>query len=292
MGLIVHKGIHCGNCLEQWIGSLLQAKGRTRFRDISEKRQSRLKIIAADVTQKEILILPDGLARYGIDPMDFEISRAVRMSASIPFYFNPVPLSYRRGKSLIVDGGILSNFPIWLFDVKGIPRWPTIGFRLVGGKPGQKEQCRKGVLSYTLDIAETIIDRNDEMYLNDKDAVRTISIPAFGIKATRFDLSREESRKLYESGYNKAKSLSAPGTLKATSAGTEEGDQRAVPDGTARWYTSYFSVTTYLTCISVNLEYPDGILQFPGILLQNHRSLAQPLNRIYLVLRRGVYFLC
>ena len=43
------------------------------------------------------------------------------------------------------------------------------------------------------------------MYLNDKDAVRTISIPAFGIKATRFDLSREESRKLYESGYNKAK---------------------------------------------------------------------------------------
>jgi|LFRM01.1.fsa_nt_gb NTE family protein len=205
LGLIVHKGIHCGNCLEQWIGSLLQAKGRTRFRDISEKRQSRLKIIAADVTQKEILILPDGLARYGIDPMDFEISRAVRMSASIPFYFNPVPLSYRRGKSLIVDGGILSNFPIWLFDVKGIPRWPTIGFRLVGGKPGQKGQCRKGVLSYTLDIAETIIDRNDEMYLNDKDAVRTISIPAFGIKATRFDLSREESRKLYESGYNKAK---------------------------------------------------------------------------------------
>jgi len=205
LGLIVHKGIHSGNYLEQWIGSLLQAKGKTKFRDVSEKKRSRLKIIAADVTRKEILILPDDLARYGINPMDFEIARAVRMSSSIPFYFSPVLLAYHGGKSVVVDGGILSNFPIWLFDVKGIPRWPTIGFKLTGGRQTQREQCIKGVLSYALDIAETIIDRNEEIYLNDKDAVRTISIPTFGIKATRFDITREECRKLYDSGYNKAK---------------------------------------------------------------------------------------
>jgi len=205
LGLIIHKGLNCGDYMEQWIDSLLKAKGIARFRDVSIRRHSRLKIIAADVTRKEIMILPDDLSRYGMDPMDFEIARAVRMSASIPFYFNPVPLEYPGGRSLVVDGGILSNFPVWLFDVKGIPRWPTIGFRLVGGKPRQCAQCGKSLFSYALDIAETIIDRNDEMYLNDKDAVRTISIPTFGIKATRFDLTREECRRLYESGYNKAK---------------------------------------------------------------------------------------
>lgn len=205
LGLIFHKGLYTGNYLEQWMGELLQAKGRTRFRDVSIKGRSRLKIIAADVTRKEIMILPDDLAKYGMDPMEFEIAKAVRMSCSIPFYFNPVHLAYAGGRSCIVDGGILSNFPVWLFDVKGIPRWPTIGFRLTNGRPRHKPECSKSLLAYALDIAETIIDRNDEIYLNDKDAVRTITIPTFGIKATKFDITREESRKLYDSGYKKAR---------------------------------------------------------------------------------------
>jgi len=205
IGLLAYKGLNSGNYLEQWVGELLRAKGRTKFRDVSVKGRSRLKIIAADVTKKEILILPDDLAKYGIDPMEFEIARAVRMSCSIPFYFTPVILSYPGGSSYIVDGGILSNFPVWLFDVKGIPRWPTIGFRLCNGKSRQKADWKKGILSFALDIAETIIDRNDEIYLNDKDAVRTITIPTFGIKATRFDLTRDESRRLYDSGYRKAR---------------------------------------------------------------------------------------
>ena len=205
LGLLIHKGLNCGNYLEEWIRGLLKAKGKTKFKDVSVRRQSRLKIIAADVTRKEILILPDDLTKYGMDPMEFEISRAVRMSSSIPFFFNPVHLPYRGGRSFIVDGGILSNFPIWIFDVKGIPRWPTIGFRLSECRSQQREQCKKGILSYALDIAETIIDRNDEIYLSDKDAVRSISIPTFGIKATKFDLTREERQKLYDSGYNKAK---------------------------------------------------------------------------------------
>lgn len=204
LGLSIHKGLNSGNYIEAWIQELLQAKGRTKFKDVSINRKSRLKIIAADVTRKEMMILPDDLSKYGIDPMEFDIAKAVRMSASIPFFFNPVQLPYRDGMSYIVDGGILSNFPIWLFDVKGIPRWPTIGFKLSECKPKQKAQGRTGILSYALDIAETIVDRNDEAYLRDKDAVRTISIPTFGIKATQFDLTREDSRKLYESGYNKA----------------------------------------------------------------------------------------
>ena len=79
-----------------------------------------------------MLILPDDISRYGIDPMEFEIAKAVRMSISIPLYFKPIKFSYENGCSFIVDGGILSNFPIWIFDVEGIPRWPTFGLKLVG----------------------------------------------------------------------------------------------------------------------------------------------------------------
>ena len=31
----------------------------------------------------------------------------------------------------MVDGGILSNYPIWIFDSPTTPRWPTFGFHFV-----------------------------------------------------------------------------------------------------------------------------------------------------------------
>jgi NTE family protein len=205
IGLLMHKGLHSGNYIEQWIGDLLTAKGKTKFRDISINGDSRLKIIAADVTKKEIMILPDDLSKYAIDPMEFEIAKAVRMSASIPFYFNPVQLSYNNGNSMVVDGGILSNFPVWLFDVKGIPRWPTIGFKLLESDPGKIDPGKTDIFSYLIDIIETVIGKNEEIYLKDKDAVRTISIFTLGIKATKFDLIRQESQKLFDEGYTKAR---------------------------------------------------------------------------------------
>lgn len=56
------------------------------------------------------------------------------VSMSIPFFFRP----FKIDKACFVDGGILSNFPVWLFDSEGEPEWPTFGFKLVEpteGKP-------------------------------------------------------------------------------------------------------------------------------------------------------------
>ena len=36
---------------------------------------------------------------------------------------------------MIVDGGMLSNYPIWLYDSDGVPEWPTFGMLLVEPKP-------------------------------------------------------------------------------------------------------------------------------------------------------------
>lgn len=48
------------------------------------------------------------------------VAEAVRRSMSIPFVFQP------RGKNReVVDGGLSSNFPIWLFTVAGRRHWPT-----------------------------------------------------------------------------------------------------------------------------------------------------------------------
>lgn len=205
LGLFIKKGMYQGDYVEQWISGLMKAKGKTKFKDVMVNGESRLKIIASDVTKREILILPDDLPRYGIDPMEFEIAKAVRMSISIPLYFNPIKLENKEAISYIVDGGILSNFPVWIFDVNKTPRWPTLGFKLVDPGVSYSSRGKTDLLSFMLDIVETMIDEDDLIYMKNKDSIRTVSIPTLGVKATEFDISKENSQKLYESGYEGAK---------------------------------------------------------------------------------------
>lgn len=204
ISLFKDKGIYSGDPIESFVRDLLVKKGKTRFKDISVNGKSKLKIIASDVTRKNMLILPDDISKYGIDPMEFEIAKAVRMSISIPLYFKPVKLSYNKRCSLMVDGGILSNFPLWIFDVEGIPKWPTFGLKLSGKSSKNTIINKMDFISFLLDIMNTMIDKNEEIYIRDKDAVRTIFIPTLGVSTTEFDITKEMKIKLFKSGYSSA----------------------------------------------------------------------------------------
>lgn len=204
INLFKDKGIHSGDQLEEFVRQLLKKKGKVKFKDVSENKKSRLKIIASDIILQKMLILPDDIINYGIDPMELEITKAIRMSISIPFYFKPVKLSYENQCSLIVDGGILSKFPIWIFDVYGIPKCPTFGFKLIGNNKNNNSSGKTNFISYTLDIIDTMIEKNEDIYIRDKDAVRTIFIPTLGAHTTQFDMSQRMKLELFYSGYKSA----------------------------------------------------------------------------------------
>ncbi|SDG07994.1 Patatin-like phospholipase [Fontibacillus panacisegetis] len=99
---------------------------RKGIRTFSNLPKGKLRIIASDITSGRILVLPDDLERISIKSKGFEVARAVRMSYNIPYFFDPVllrlPPKLSKGKPFseqflhIVDGGLLSNFPLWLFD--------------------------------------------------------------------------------------------------------------------------------------------------------------------------------
>lgn len=204
ISLLKTKGLYAGNAIEDFLTLKFKAKNKTKFKDISTNGVSRLKVLATDITKRKLIVLPDDLVNYNIDPMEFEIAKAVRMSMSIPFYYNPVILSSNESNSFIVDGGLLSNFPIWIFDVDGIPRWPTLGLKLKPTKEKKKNSTNTNLISFIGDIVETILSRDEEIYLKDKDSVRTIDIPTLGIKTTDFNITKDESLKLFQSGYNTA----------------------------------------------------------------------------------------
>lgn len=204
LSLFYCKGIYAGDYVENFLREKFELKGKKYFKDIYENNESKLKVIATDVTNHKLVVLPDDLIKYNIDPMEFEIAKAVRMSLSIPFFFNPVILNKNENPSYIVDGGLLSNFPIWIFDVNDKPRWPTFGFNLFNDVESTPSNCQS-LIPFLIDVVETSLDTSEQIYFKDSDAIRIVNIPTFGISAINFDITKKEMIKLYNSGYNSAK---------------------------------------------------------------------------------------
>ncbi len=130
------------------------------------------------------------------------------MSMSIPYFYEPVILQYRDSagkaqKSVIVDGGLLSNFPVWLFDSKGVPEWPTFGFKLV--EPGSCAPAKiRGPLSMLRALFATMMEAHDARYIEDQNFARTVPIPTLGVGTVDFDLNRRRSGELFDAGYSSA----------------------------------------------------------------------------------------
>jgi NTE family protein len=216
LSVLLQRGIYEGGFFREWMRGLLAAKGVRTFGQLADpeatelKNRYRLKGIVSDVTHRRLLVLPDDAATLGIEPDDLEVAYAVRMSMSIPIFFEPV--MHRNPRTgldhLIVDGGMLSNFPVWLFDAdKGEPpRWPTFGMLLVEGDPkvpiSHRVEGRESgsIIDYIKALASTMMEAHDRLYLEKATFVRTIPIPTLGVSTTEFDITPARVRAIYESG--------------------------------------------------------------------------------------------
>jgi NTE family protein len=219
--LLLDQGIYEGKRFYEWMKELLEAKKIRTFRDLvikdetDPKYRSRLQVIASDVTGRRLLILPRDAGKLGFDdPDDLEVALAVRMSMSIPIFFEPVRVKNEKTDTnhVIVDGGMLSNFPVWLFDCEPgeEPEWPTFGLLLVEPEPKKPigHQLEKGdgdrgvsaLIDYVKAMAQTMMEAHDRLYIEQEQFARTIPIPTLGVGTTEFDITRERALALYESG--------------------------------------------------------------------------------------------
>ena len=115
-----------------WLDEILKWTGKTTFGEIWERSKSapdrQLKVVVSDISHGEMKVLPDdlepnrgtqGTRQYRptltARQRAFSVAEAVRLSMSIPFFFEPGRLDHPTdGPCVIVDGGILSNFPLWI----------------------------------------------------------------------------------------------------------------------------------------------------------------------------------
>ena len=108
--LLAEHGMAPGKAFESWFDDVLEGATFAKVRKPPAQGQAEewwLKLIAVDVTGGHLLVLPDDLQHYRdpatgaqIDPDEFPIARAARMSMSIPYFFDPVELQDEQGRTL------------------------------------------------------------------------------------------------------------------------------------------------------------------------------------------------
>lgn len=211
ISLALEKGVYEGKYLRNWLADELEKLGVRTFADLkltepwAEKlppeQRYRLVVVASDVSSGRMVRFPWDYQDYGLDPDEQLVADAVRASMSIPFFYEPVNL---KGHYL-VDGGLLSNFPIDIFDDTN--DWPTFGVKLSAKADAfTKMNPVTNPVDYSLAILGTAMNAHDQMHIDDPcTQKRTIFVDTFDMKATNFSITRQEQARLYESGKKYAK---------------------------------------------------------------------------------------
>ena len=130
-------GWYRGQQFSAWLEGLITAKtanANITFEQLYRQGFKDLYVTATCLNRQQLVIL----SRHTYPSM--RVKDAVRISMSIPFYFEAVfvdsagnVVTRPRKKTdldVMVDGGLTGNFPIHMFDSSGIANMATIGFRI------------------------------------------------------------------------------------------------------------------------------------------------------------------
>jgi NTE family protein len=224
--VILCKGWCRGDYLRSWLDEMLSEQGVRTFADLAlddvraddairntPGRNYRFVAMASDLTHGRLARLPwDYPERFHVDPDDARVSDAVRASMAIPYFYMPARLrDHVSGDTAwMVDGGMLSNFPVDVFDrTDGFePRWPTLGIKLSTRSTLLRVNEVRGVVTLSKAMLSTMTGFYDRQHVSRADVIaRTIFVDTLGVKAVDFNLSRETADALFESGRTAARTF-------------------------------------------------------------------------------------
>jgi NTE family protein len=227
LGLLRDTGLYRGDFAHDWIRGELKNLGVTTFGDLaldddqlSPEQRYQVVLTVADVTTAQLVRLPWDYRRvYGLDPDEQLVADAVRASMAIPFFYPPVRLTSTTGlTSTLVDGGVLSNFPVDSLDRTDgePPRWPTFGVtvmpKLAEGVdnvfPALRPLRLFGQPTLLESLFITMLVGHDQAHLNQPwVSARTIRVVSTDVNVLDFGISRARLEDLYDRGYGAARAF-------------------------------------------------------------------------------------
>ncbi len=202
-------GMYSSEGVEEWVDERLaqllpNASRPVRFRDLLRPTY----IVATHLDTKSVRVwskekTPDDIVAF-----------AVRASCSIPLFFQPVV----QGSGRLVDGGVLSNLPAFVFDTRAGGR--ILAFRLVEEFESPASWTPETVVKRFID---TMVSGATELQIELQQSVHTIDIPTGDIGATDFEAMTDTTvDKLFESGRTKTREFIAAESLNVRAGASDE----------------------------------------------------------------------
>ncbi len=221
-------GWYRGEEFTEWIGTLIEKKtgnSETTFEELHKKGYKDLYVTATCLNKQELMILS-----YETYPK-MKVKDAVRISMSIPLYFQAVFVdsigktyseqNQNNDLDLMVDGGIIGNFPIHIFDTYEndsmnkeirIPNYQTLGIRIDSDPQIKEDSLSRKLAPYPIeDFTDYIsafyimvIENLNRNNLSEDDWNRTISVSSVGITPKIKKLTTEQKEMLFNSGKESA----------------------------------------------------------------------------------------
>lgn len=223
-------GWYKSNKFEKWLQNIISKKTNNpdiTFAELEHKGFKKLYVTGTCLNKQEAIVFSAETYPH------MKIKDAVRISMSIPLYFEAGFIDeqgnvYKKKKErrvkeengeidVVVDGGILANFPIFIFDSflvdstgkkVRIPNMKTLGVRIDTDEQIKNDQTRKGladasirnIRDYVGAFYILVLENLNRNELTDTDWKRTISVSSVGIKPRIRRLTQEEKKKLQKSG--------------------------------------------------------------------------------------------
>ncbi|MDR3662666.1 MAG: patatin-like phospholipase family protein [Mycobacterium sp.] len=222
LAVVLRDGAHSGDYLEKWLTPLLADVGVHTFADLrlpddpgsslADYQRYAVVVHTSDLTRHVLVRLPWDYSQYGMVAAEQSVAAAVRASMSVPFFFRPVQVTTQRGKATWVDGGLLSNFPITVFDrTDALPqRWPTWGIKL-SAQPSTtaRDEPITNPAALALACLKTATDDEANRYQYADDGInrRTIFIDTSGFNSLDFHITKAQQAELYARGRDAARTF-------------------------------------------------------------------------------------
>lgn len=174
------------------------------FRELQDQGCYPLRVVASDLISRQAVIYPLDQEQG----LDYSVIDAVRASMSFPFVFSPV----KNDNRLLVDGGLSSNLPLFLFEEeRKINNYPVIALDLVVENNTSSDfslnKSDYGLLKFIPDMLATALEASDDLIENLIKNIYYIPIKLpKDIGTLDFKISKENRDRLFDRGYQNVSS--------------------------------------------------------------------------------------
>lgn len=199
--ILFNYGYYKGDMILDWIGKIIEEQignKNATFQEIYDKTNILLILTGTSLNSQKTIYYS-----YLTQP-NMKLMDAIHITTSVPLLYESVKMN----NDVLIDGGVLDNFPIHLFDKDEYGGENKVNSKTIGLKLLTLDEINNylppvtNIKSYIAILINTIYQQSLRIHIHEEDWKRTIKINIGTINSFNFNIKNEDKRFLLEQGYD------------------------------------------------------------------------------------------